>query len=96
MTEVVRIGASLHSGKPRPTRRLVLPAKLTLEACVDVLVKYDPDFTVENIAASKGGLDLWRIDSLLEVTEQSTSDCIRFKRALEAHGLLARGKKLGA
>jgi hypothetical protein len=92
MTEVIRIGASLH-GKPHPTRRLVLPAKLTAEACVDILVKYDPDFTAESIAASKGGLDLGRIDSMLEVTELSTSDRIRFKRALEAHGLLARGPR---
>ena len=90
---VTRIGASLHSGKPHPTRRLVLPAKLTAEACVDILVKYDPDFTAESIAASKGGLDLGRIDSLLEVTELSTSDRIRYKRALESHGLLARGPR---
>jgi hypothetical protein len=93
MTEVVRIGASLHSGKPHPTRRLVLPAKLDLEACLKVLETYDPDWVAADIKAAAKPLELDRVDAMLEVSEQSTSDRMRFKQALTYHGLLSRGKR---
>lgn len=89
----LQIGDKL--AKQPPTQPLrVLPNRLDASACLNLLARIHPDWTVDSIKAAGTQLDVNEIDSCLEFTALSTSDKILVKSALAEHGFIARGRRL--
>jgi hypothetical protein len=96
MTESVRLGEPREiMEKKRNTRPLTsLPAKLTLEACLEIIERVDYEFTAKGIMAGRDKLDVDRIDLVLEYVDLSLDDKIRFKTALAQLGVISAGKRV--
>jgi hypothetical protein len=89
MTNTIRIGE--QATKPRASGPLTfLPAKLDASACLEILERIDPEASAESISAARQSVNVDSVDSALEYTGLSTSDRIRFKTALGAHGILGK------
>jgi hypothetical protein len=88
----VRIGASVKE-MPRSAIKH-LPNRLDAQACLEILAKVHPDWTVESIKAAGKQLDVSEVDDCLDYTDLSLLDRITFKSALSQFGIVARGKKV--
>jgi hypothetical protein len=91
MTDTIRLGGEKQFSA-RPVNHL--PAKLDLEACLSVIEHIHPDLTAAGIKAAAKPLEVDVIDDVLEYTDLSVSDRVRFKLACEHHGILARGRRI--
>jgi hypothetical protein len=83
----------LHAVSDTPKRPVTyLPTKLDAAACLDVLDRIN---VLTEIAAATGEyLDIKDVDKALAKTSLNTSERMRLKTALTAHGLLSAGRKV--
>ena len=71
-----------------------LPAKLDAAAVVDVLNKLGLEAASMIAAKNDSYISINDVDKALSASALSLSDKMRFKEALSAHTLIARGKKV--